>query len=114
MCCEPKPRRAFTSTGKSRSSGSAPGSQLAGDWTPFASKNSCARYLSFTRSTTSAAGEQTLVEVGERDDQADVVLLHELAQRRDVGRIVDPRRQHVEVGVIKGRREGARVHGDRG
>ena len=35
------------------------------------------------------AREQELVEVGERDDELDVVLLDETRERRDVGRIFD-------------------------
>ena len=59
------------------------------------------------------AGERRLVEVGERRDQAHVVLVDERAQRGDVGGVVDPRHEGVPVGVIERGCERVRVGGDR-
>ena len=58
--------------------------------------------------------EQALVEVGERDDQPDVVLVDDPAQRGDVVRLVDPRHERVPVGVVQRGRERVRVRCDRG
>ena len=55
-----------------------------------------------------------LVEVGERDDQLDVVLGDERRERGDVARVVDARDERVVVGVVERRRERVDVGGDRG
>ena len=45
--------------------------------------------------------EDDLVEIGQRHDQAYVVLLDERAQSRDVPRVVDPRDKGMLVGVVE-------------
>ncbi len=59
------------------------------------------------------ARERELVEVGERDDQLHVVALDELAERRDVGGVVDARDELEGVREIRRGREPVRVCGDR-
>ena len=53
-----------------------------------------------------------MVEIGERDDQPDVVLVDEPVQEGDVAGIVDPRRDRVVVGVPEGRRQRIEVGRD--
>ncbi len=53
--------------------------------------------------------EHAVVEIGERDDEVDVVLAHELAQRRDVTGIADPRDKRMLVGVVERRRKGVQI-----
>ena len=43
------------------------------------------------REVVAGRGDDLLVEIGQRHDQADVVLDHERGERRDVARVVDPR-----------------------
>jgi hypothetical protein len=59
------------------------------------------------------ARQQDLVEIGERDDQPDVVLLDYCGERPDVARIVDARDERVAVGVVQRRRERVEVGRDR-
>ena len=127
MWREPKPRRAFTSTGNGRSSGSSSGSQLGGEGIPLRLEERGARgTCRAVMRTTSSAGsstdgaervaalrEQLVVEVGERDDQADVVGEHEVAERIEVAGVVDARHERVAVGVVERRRERVDVGGDR-
>ena len=54
-----------------------------------------------------------MVEIGERNDQAHVVLGDELRERVDVARVVDPRRERAAVGVVERRRERVEVDRDR-
>ena len=113
MWRDPKPKRAFTSNGNSAVWGTASGSQLAGDGMPRSSKKRWARYLSAARRTTSGVGEkhdraervallgqQQLIEVGERDDEPNVLLADQLLQRGHVPGIVDPRHDRSHVGVV--------------
>ena len=103
MFREPKPSRAFTSAGKRTSSGTSSGAQLRGDGIPFSTKNRCASSLSDIRTDASSSGSSTQrggepvalarehreVEVVQRDDEADVVLVPEPRERR--ARTPDPR-----------------------
>ena len=59
------------------------------------------------------ACQRDLVEIGQRHDQADVVLLDERAQSRNVVRVVHPRDKGVLVGVVERRceRVGIRCNG---
>ena len=57
--------------------------------------------------------EEHLVEVGERDDQADVVLGDECRERGDVAGAVDARDERVVVGVVERGRERVGVGRDR-
>ena len=59
------------------------------------------------------AGEDVVVEVGERNDERDVVRGDELGQRRHVRGIRDPRHEGVLVGVVERGREGVDVDRDR-
>ena len=127
MCREPKPRRAFTSTGYGISPGSSPGSQVGGLAIPFASKKRLARYLSSQSEIVSGpgqeheraepvavGGEHAVVEVRERDDQLDSVLLDECARARRRIRIADGRHGRADVGRVERGRELVQVDGDRG
>ena len=58
-------------------------------------------------------GEHEMVEVGQRHDQANVVQRHEVAERRDVAGVVDPRDDGVAVGVVERRGERVDVGRDR-
>src|SRR3954470_14880132 len=58
MWREPNPCRAFTSNGNETSSGTPFGSHVGGDAMPRSSNRTCARYLSPSRSTISAAGSK--------------------------------------------------------
>ena len=58
------------------------------------------------------AGEDQLVEIGERDDEVDAVLGDELRELRDVARIVDADDELVAVGVVERRRERVDVDGN--
>ncbi len=60
-----------------------------------------------------ALGERVVVEVGERDDERDVVLGDERAQRGQVRRVVDARDERVAVGVVERRRERVDVRRER-
>jgi hypothetical protein len=60
------------------------------------------------------ASEDELVEVGERDDQVDVLLSDETRQLGHVLRVADARHELVMVGVVEGRREAVDVGRDRG
>jgi uncharacterized SAM-binding protein YcdF (DUF218 family) len=51
-----------------------------------------------------------VVEIGQRNDERDVVHVHELAQRRDICAVVDARDERVRVGVVE--RRSKRVHVD--
>ena len=55
-----------------------------------------------------------MVQIGERDDQADVVLVDESTDRVDVAGVDDPRCDRVVVRMPQGRRERVEVRGDRG
>jgi hypothetical protein len=59
------------------------------------------------------AGEDRLVEIGERDDQANVVRVDEAPQRRHVIGVVDPWDELVAIGVVERRGERVRVGRDR-
>jgi hypothetical protein len=59
------------------------------------------------------AGEGELIEVGQRDDEIDTVLLDEAGQRRDVLRVADARHELVPVGVVERGREAVDVGRDR-
>jgi hypothetical protein len=50
-------------------------------------------------------GEHEVIEIGERDDQPDVVQAHEVAERIDVSGIVDTRHERATIGVIQRRCE---------
>ena len=82
MSREPKPKRALTSTGNSRSAGSSSGSQLGGDGMPCSSKKQVGEVLvgraaddvgvreQHERAELVAVlGEEDLVEVGQRHDE---------------------------------------------
>ena len=58
-------------------------------------------------------GENEMVEVGQRHDQAHVVHLHKLAERINVAGVVHRRHERAAVGVIERGREVADVGGDR-
>ena len=60
-----------------------------------------------------AACKDGVIEIGERDDEVDPVLAHELGERRDVGRIVDPRHERVLVGRVERRRQAVQVDRER-
>ena len=49
------------------------------------------------------------VEVGQRHDRADTVLLAQRAQRRDIRRVVDPRHRDADVGRVLRRRKRVRI-----
>ena len=55
-----------------------------------------------------------MVEIGQRDDQANVVQLDEVAERRDVAEVVDAGHERPAVGVVERGRELVDVDGDRG
>src|SRR4051794_30198773 len=67
MWREPNPCRAFTSNGNETSSGTPFGSHVGGDAMPRSSNRTCARYLSPSRSTISAAGSNTVAPSCSRD-----------------------------------------------
>ena len=54
-----------------------------------------------------------MVEVVQRDDEPDVVLLDERRERRDVLGIRDERDDRLPVGVVEGRSERVGVDGER-
>ena len=54
-----------------------------------------------------------MVEIGERDDQPDVVLLDERAQRGEVAGVVDARHDLAVIGDVERRRELAGVDRER-
>ena len=58
-------------------------------------------------------GEEQVVEVGERHDQAHVVLLDERAQGLDVAGIVDARHDRAPLGRVQRRRELVDIGGER-
>ena len=60
------------------------------------------------------AGEDQLVEVGERDDQVDVVLGDEGRELGDVARVVDAPDELVAIRVVERRRERVDVDRDCG
>ena len=66
------------------------------------------------RERVSRGGDDLLVEVGERNDEADVVLGDERPERADVARIVDSWHERAMVRVVEGRRERVEVGGDGG
>ncbi len=57
--------------------------------------------------------EQNVIEVGQGDNEADVVRAHELAQRRQVAGVDDAGDDRVHVGVVERGRERVRVDRDR-
>ena len=57
-------------------------------------------------------GDDLLVEVGQRDDEPDVVLGDERRERPDVARVVDAGDERHAVGVIEGGRKRVEVGGD--
>ena len=57
-------------------------------------------------------GEKQVVEIGERDDQARVVLRDERAERIDVGGVADGRHEGLAVGRVERRRELVDVDGE--
>ena len=59
------------------------------------------------------AGEDEVVEVGQRHDQPDVVLAHQLTDLVDVGRVADALREDVDVRVVERGRERVDVGRDR-
>ncbi len=86
MLREPKPRRAFTSTGNRTSAGTSAGSHVGGEPIPRSTKKRCASYLSAQRvddlwrrqqheraELVARTARHAVVEVGERNDQRDVV-----------------------------------------
>jgi hypothetical protein len=125
MCREPKPCRAFTSRGNAASSGTPFGSHVGGESIPRSWKRRWARvlvpealdHLRLRQQDERAElvahfRELDLIEIGERDDRADLVLLHQRAQRRDVAVVMDLRHERVLVCPVEGRREGADIRGD--
>ena len=61
-----------------------------------------------------ALREQELVEIGERDDEVDVVLDYEPGELGDVGGIVDARHELVAIRVVERGREAVDVGRDGG
>ena len=59
------------------------------------------------------ACEQRLVQIGERNEEIDAVLVDDAPQRPYVLRIVDARHEDVAVGVVERRRQRVDVRGDR-
>ena len=57
--------------------------------------------------------ELQVVEIGERDDQPDVVQLDEVARGHPRTGVVDPGHERPAVGVVESRRELVDVGGDR-
>ena len=66
----------------------------------------CAEYVA-------GPGEDELIEIGQRDDEAYAVRLDELLQRRDVAGVVLERDERVLVAVVERGRVGAGVGSDR-
>ena len=102
MWCEPKPRRALTSAGNSRSAGISSTAQVGGEAIPCSTKKRWAASLSSHIEIVSGPGSSTgaptlvaarrehaMVEVGERDDQRRLVLGDEPRDRLDVARVVE-------------------------
>ena len=58
--------------------------------------------------------EHVVVEVGQRNDQTDVMQVDEVAKRRDVAEVVDARHERPTVGVVERRRQLVDVDGDGG
>jgi hypothetical protein len=56
--------------------------------------------------------ERYLVEIGQRDDDADAVLLDERTERRDIAAVCDLRDEGVVVRPVEGGREGVDIRGD--
>src|SRR6266545_2404782 len=102
---EPKPLRAFTSTGNSSSAGRSSGSHVSGEPMPRSTKSKCASHLSASASTISGAGSSTSAPSSS--------FAHESTQRRHVVRVVHARHERVRVGVVEGRREPVEVGRDR-
>ena len=127
MWREPKPRRALTSTGNATSAGSSSGSQVGGERDPAlveeaVRERTCPRRAGSSparaaararRARRARCGEQQVVEVGERDDEPDVVLLDERRAARRGSRGRRPRHDRVPVGGVERRRELVRVDRER-
>ncbi len=126
MLRDPKPRRAFTRTGKGKSEGSSSGSQAAGEPIPRSCRKRCVTYLSFVRSATSAPGrsrsapsssrcsrQDRHIEVGEGNDQLDAVLGDGRGKGGHIPRVVDAWREEVPVGRVERGRERVQVGRDR-
>ena len=65
------------------------------------------------RQLSSQPRQDHMVEVGERDDQPDVVGVDEVAEGADVAVVVDARHERAAVGVVERRRERIDVGRDR-
>ena len=65
------------------------------------------------RELVARAGEQRLVEIGQRHDQPHVVLGDERREGRDVAGVVHARDERMPVGVVERRRERIEVGRDR-
>ena len=114
----------MTSTGKSRCAGSFSGSQLGGDgiqrferlvrevFVAHALGHVGRREQEDGAELVACPREAQLVEVGERDDEVDAVLGHELRQLGHVAGVVHANDELVMVGVVERRRERVDVHGN--
>ena len=69
-------------------------------------KNECAHLVAGTR-------QRDLIEICERNDQVDALLLDELAQSRDVSIVLDSRHERMQVGVVESGSERIDVRGNR-
>ena len=127
MCREPKPLRAFTSTGNAQLAGQLrrqPGrrradplllEELVREVLVGAARDRLGAGHEHDRAAQLVArlGEHEVVEVGQRHDQPHVVQLDEVAQRLDVAGVVDARHERPAVGVVERGRELVDVGGDR-
>ena len=69
-------------------------------------QNECAHLVAGTR-------QRDLIEICERNDQVDALLLDELAQSRDVSIVLDSRHERMQVGVVESGSERIDVRGNR-
>ena len=101
--------------GQARSAATAARASAAGDGSRTC--RTCARAIVGGRDErgqpVAGGGERLDVEVGQRDDGADVVLGDELLEERDVAGVVDARRRDGEVGGVARGRERVGIGGDR-
>ena len=126
MWREPKPSRTFTSSGKRASSRHVrrePAAR-ARDAAPLEEEVRVVLVADRPadlrlghehergRERVALRGEQDLVEVGQRHDQAHVVLGDQRGERRDVAGTVDASDERVMVGVVERRRERVEVGRD--
>ena len=125
MWREPKPSRALTSTGNSSSAGTRSGSQLGGDGIPEPLEGLVGQVLvahllghagrreeQRRAEVVARGGEDHLVEIGERDDQVDVVLGDEPGQLGHIAGVVHAEDELVTVRVVEGGRERVGVRGN--